>query len=107
MRRGEVLQNMLTACAGHITFTNGQLAIQPAAWPGVTLQLGPPMGIPTRIASATLSVVSSYTGLPGGHFTDSSVGLVFAMFYVGAIGFVFGTPGWPLKAPGRNEPTRM
>jgi hypothetical protein len=99
MRRGEVLQNMLTACAGRITFTNGQFAIQPAAWPGVTFQLGPPTGIPTRIASATLSVISSYTGLPGGHFTDSSVGLVFAMFYVGAIGFVFGTPWLASQGP--------
>lgn len=34
MRRGEVLQNLLTSCAGRITYTNGMFQIQPAAWYG-------------------------------------------------------------------------
>ena len=91
MKRGEVLQNLLTSCGGRLTFTNGRFTIQPAGWPGVVFQLGPPSGLPSLIATATLSVISSYTGLPGGHFVDDSVGLVFAMFYMGAIGVVFGS----------------
>jgi hypothetical protein len=94
MKRGEVLQNLLTSCGGRLTFTNGQFAIQPAGWPGVVFQLGPPTGIPSIIASATLSVISSFTGLPGGHFVDGSTGLVFAMFYMGAIGVIFGSAPW-------------
>jgi hypothetical protein len=34
MRRGEVLQNLLTSCAGRITYTNGMFQIWPAAWYG-------------------------------------------------------------------------
>ena len=94
MKRGEVLQNLLTSCCGRITFNSGQFVIQPAGWPGVAFQLGPPSGIPSVIASATLSVISSFTGLPGGHFVDGSTGLVFAMFYMGAIGVIFGSAPW-------------
>src|ERR1700683_4049169 len=57
-------------------------------------------GLPSLIATATLSVIYSYTGLPGGHFVDDSVGLVFAMFYTGAIGVIFGsTPGLAPQGP--------
>jgi len=34
MRRGEVLQNLLTSCAGRLTYTGGKFVIQPAAWYG-------------------------------------------------------------------------
>jgi len=61
MKRGEVLQNLLTACGGRITYCGGQFVIYPAAWPGVSFLLGPPTGIPVPIASAVLSVVSSFT----------------------------------------------
>jgi hypothetical protein len=33
-KRGEVLQNMLTACAGRLTYYSGQYRIHPAAWNG-------------------------------------------------------------------------
>ena len=38
MKRGEVLQNLLTACGGRITYTSGQFVIHPAGWPGVSLR---------------------------------------------------------------------
>jgi len=34
MRRGEILQNMLTACAGRLTAFGGQFIIQPGYWTG-------------------------------------------------------------------------
>jgi len=36
MRRGEVLRNMLTSCAGRLTYTEGQFVIWPASWYGST-----------------------------------------------------------------------
>lgn len=33
-KRGEILQNLLTSCAGRLTYENGQYAIWPAAWQG-------------------------------------------------------------------------
>ena len=40
VRRGEVLQNLLTACAGRLTYTAGQFVIHPGAWVGSTLDVG-------------------------------------------------------------------
>jgi hypothetical protein len=34
MRRGEVLQNLLTACAGRLTYYEGQFIVHPAKWSG-------------------------------------------------------------------------
>ncbi|MGA2501115.1 MAG: hypothetical protein ABSH20_25540 [Tepidisphaeraceae bacterium] len=34
MKRGEVLRNLLTCCAGRITYVGGQIKIWPAAWHG-------------------------------------------------------------------------
>jgi len=39
MKRGEALQNLLTSCAGRLTYSGGQFVIHPAAWPGVSLEL--------------------------------------------------------------------
>ena len=39
--RGEVLQNLLTACGGRISYAGGQFIIYPAAWPGVSLTVVP------------------------------------------------------------------
>jgi hypothetical protein len=36
MKRGEVLQNLLTSCAGKLTYVSGQFYIWPAAWYGTT-----------------------------------------------------------------------
>jgi len=38
MKRGEALQNLLTSCAGRLTYSGGQFVIHPAAWPGVSLE---------------------------------------------------------------------
>jgi hypothetical protein len=84
MKRGEVLQNLLTSCGGRLTFAEGQFVIQPAGWSGVAFELGAPSGLPAQIASAVLSMVTSYT--PGSY--DA-----FAAVYVGAIGlFAFSAP---------------
>jgi hypothetical protein len=36
MRRGDVLQNLLTSCAGRLTFSSGQFVIWPGAWRGTS-----------------------------------------------------------------------
>jgi hypothetical protein len=41
MKRGEVLQNLLTSCGGRLTYSGGQFVIHPAGWPGVALELDP------------------------------------------------------------------
>jgi hypothetical protein len=40
MKRGEILQNLLTSCAGRITRFDGQWIIWPAAWTGVSFAIG-------------------------------------------------------------------
>ncbi len=45
-KRGEVLQNLLTACGGRITYNGGQFVIWPAAWIGVGYRLGAPLIVP-------------------------------------------------------------
>lgn len=40
MHRGEILQNMLTSCAGRQAFVGGQFIIWPAAWIGTSLAIG-------------------------------------------------------------------
>jgi hypothetical protein len=41
MKRGEVLQNLLTSCGGRLTYTGGQFFIWPAAWTGISAMIGP------------------------------------------------------------------
>lgn len=41
MSRGEVLRNMLTSCAGRLTYLNGLFGIWPAAWFGSTATVVP------------------------------------------------------------------
>ena len=40
LKRGEVLQNLLTACGGRLTYSGGQFVIHPAGWPGSALYVG-------------------------------------------------------------------
>lgn len=40
MTRGEILQNMLTSCAGRMTFVAGQFVIWPGAWIGNAFAIG-------------------------------------------------------------------
>ena len=67
MKRGEVLQNLLTSCAGRLTYTGGQFQIQPAHWPGVSLALtgsgawnGGMQGWTPRVAAHDLDGISTY-----------------------------------------------
>lgn len=80
MKRGEVLQNLLTSCGGRLTYQGGQFVIHPAAWPGVGA------AFPAKtITSATLSLISTH--IPGTGYAGTAGG------YIGAIGlFAFSTP---------------
>lgn len=40
MRRGEILKNLLTSCAGRITNFGGKVVIWPAAWHGIDFAIG-------------------------------------------------------------------
>jgi hypothetical protein len=46
VKRGEVLQNLLTSCGGRLTYTQGQFVIWPAAWLGGSLLSPPPFPFP-------------------------------------------------------------
>lgn len=48
-KRGEILQNLLTSCAGRLTYAGGQFVIWPAAWQGPAATIG----------GATLNVTTS------------------------------------------------
>jgi len=54
MKRGEVLQNLLTSCGGRLTYSGGEFVIHPAGWPGVSLAIGD-----KPITSATVYVISA------------------------------------------------
>lgn len=81
MKRGEVLQNLLTSCGGRLTYSGGQFVIHPAAC------VEPILSIPERsILSGTLFVTSSHTlGVP-----ESAV----AGFYLGSIGLLAFSNRW-------------
>jgi hypothetical protein len=40
MRRGEILENLLTSCAGRITFVSGQYVIWPGAYTSISFAIG-------------------------------------------------------------------
>jgi hypothetical protein len=87
MRRGLVLQNLLTSCCGRLIFIAGQFVIQPAGWPGVALVIPPPpaAGAAPVFASATLTVILGH--IPGDTYQ------AYGGAYVGAIGdFAFNAP---------------
>jgi hypothetical protein len=67
VKRGEVLQNMLTACAGRLTYQGGQFIIWPAAWNGSSPAPSPSLGAmsgPFRWKS-TVSIRDLYNGVKG------------------------------------------
>ena len=63
MKRGEILQNLLTSCGGRLTYSGGQFVINPAAWTGTAVQTYSgflsPTGSPA--VSATLSILTSHS----------------------------------------------
>ena len=99
MKRGEVLQNLLTACGGRLTYTGGQFLIQPAAWGGLAhtigtgaWQLGAPIIVP---ANAGTFVLDWEDQVGGGDqsFGNGTVRIVFdglggaTIEYLGTRGF--------------------
>lgn len=40
LTRGAVIQNLLTSCAGRLSYRGGQFIIAPAFWPGVSIDIG-------------------------------------------------------------------
>ena len=66
--RGTVLQNLLTSCAGRLTYQGGQFTIQPAAWYGTSLSLGADDGIagsPNMLMNGDGLVVNAYNNTAG------------------------------------------
>lgn len=69
MKRGEVLQNLLTSCAGRITYTGGLFSIWPAHWTGSSLTL-PSSWVSGNSAGpikwrSTVSISNLYNGVKG------------------------------------------
>lgn len=75
-RRGEILQNLLTSCAGRLTTTGGRFVIWPGSWAGTTATIGtggsPPSS--TEIYSistgpfrwrSTTTIAALYNGVKG------------------------------------------
>ena len=75
MKRGEILQNMLTSCAGRLTYIGGQFSIWPAAWRGVSMTLdmigSPPESWVLKNAAgpiqwrSSVSISNLYNGVKG------------------------------------------
>jgi hypothetical protein len=71
LKRGEVLQNMLTSCGGRITYSAGQFVIHPAAWSGAI----PALEIGRQITTGVVTVVTAHTlGTGSGGAGEVSVG---------------------------------
>lgn len=80
VKRGEVLQNLLTSCGGRITYQSGQYIIWPAAWQGIGFPappFPPPSGQAVAWSFATIgpgggvfsnppSVFNDFAGCSGG-----------------------------------------
>lgn len=67
VKRGEVLQNLLTSCAGRLTYVGGQFNIQPAAWTG-------PVTDVNADGSSGANMLMSADGLVVHSFSDLAVG---------------------------------
>jgi hypothetical protein len=70
--RGEVLQNLLTSCAGRLTYSGGRFVVTPAAWVGTSVQAytGIVNSSGSPATTATLKILTSHTpgspaALPG------------------------------------------
>lgn len=83
MKRGEILQNMLTSCAGRLTYIGGQFGIWPAAWGGVSIVIGaggsPPVANEIMALStgairwkSTVSISNRYNGVKGTYISPAN-----------------------------------
>ena len=57
--RGTILQNLLTSCAGRLSYQGGQFLIQPAAWQGASVSIGADAGA----ASSAVNMLMNDSGL--------------------------------------------
>lgn len=69
MKRSEVLQNLLTSCAGRLTYEGGQWKIWPAAWQGLAATLDSDF-IPSKATASyrwrsTVSISGLFNGVKG------------------------------------------
>ena len=74
LRRGDVLQNLLTSCAGRITYQGGQFVIWPAAWHGSSP--APDPGIGNMSGSyrwrSTVSIRDLFNGVKGTYISPAN-----------------------------------
>lgn len=76
LKRGTILQNMLTSCGGRLTFTGGQFIIYPAAYAGVSATLTDAF-IRSNAAGGfrwrpTVSIRDLYNGVKGTYVSPSN-----------------------------------
>lgn len=74
VRRGEVLQNLLTSCGGRLTYAGGEFIIHPAAWSGLTVEVDSstaPFAGPFQWKAA-LSSRELYNGVKGVYVSPSN-----------------------------------
>ena len=72
--RGQVIQNMLTSCAGRLLYEGGQFTIHPAAWTGSTTINAPALGAmagPYRWRSK-VSMRDLYNGVKGTYLSPAN-----------------------------------
>ena len=76
MRRSEILQNMLTAMAGRLTYQGGQFGIHPAAWRGLDLALSNSWMLNNASGSIrwrpTVSISNLFNGVKGTFISPSN-----------------------------------
>lgn len=85
MKRGEILQNLLTSCAGRLTYVGGRYVIWPAAWTGNSFAIGsnPGGGVVSLPAFAqiaagpirwrpTVSIRDLYNGVKGTYISQAN-----------------------------------
>jgi hypothetical protein len=71
-KRGEVLQNLLTSCAGRLSYSGGQFVIQPAGWvdPVSTISMS---GLTVGSTSANMVVAVPHAARPHELLGDHAV----------------------------------
>jgi hypothetical protein len=98
VKRGEVLQNMLTACGGRLTYSGGQFIIHPASWPGTPTGIG-------GDTTATLNILTSH--VPGTPTAASAMCSIdgFSLFSRGWLGFNGDPSAWTLRTDSTTVPS--
>jgi hypothetical protein len=95
VKRGEVLQNLLTSCGGRLTYTQGQFVIWPAAWQGSSLGPASPPFPPPAGQAVAWATATSHTApdvLPNTGPAFFVVGSASSTLTTGALGLVNGKP---------------